>query len=219
MSYNYKSVINSPKERQQTIHSYCFWENAFTDNEIDQICDMMSKASLDDAYVTRSEQKLDQEQGKLRPVIDNTIRKSRVAFYEPNDSTQWIFDRLNFVIETVNNKWFNFDLNGYERFQYTEYNGQNNEGYGWHTDMFWGELPKDSYTETRKLSLTLLLNTPGVDFEGGELQFGRESDFESARVKKGSIILFPSFALHRVAPVTKGLRKSIVTWVLGPKWK
>jgi PKHD-type hydroxylase len=67
--------------------------------------------------------------------------------------------------------------------------------------------------------LTLLLNTPGVDFEGGELQFGGEPGYEIADVKKGDIILFPSFELHQVSPVTQGLRKSIVAWVLGPKWK
>lgn len=219
MSYNYKSISNNTKERQQIIYSYCFWENAFTDDEIDKICNLMSKSTLDVAYVTDRELNNHLEESKVKPVEDNTIRRSKVSFHKPDQSTQWIFDRLNYVVEMVNNKWYNFDLNGYDQFQYTEYDGKNNEGYSWHTDMFWGELPKDSYTETRKLSLTLLLNTPEVDFKGGELQFGRESKFESAEIKKGTIIVFPSFELHRVAPVTHGLRKSIVAWVLGPKWK
>lgn len=219
MSYNYRSVSNNTTERQQVIHSYCFWENAFTNDEIDKICDLMAKSTLDTAYVTDIVPDKKFEEGNIAPVIDNTIRRSKVSFHGPDESTQWIFDRLNYVVEMVNNKWYNFDLNGYDSFQYTEYDGKNNDGYGWHTDMFWGELPKDSYTETRKLSLTFLLNTPGIDFEGGELQFGRESKFDSALVKKGTIILFPSFELHRVAPVTQGIRKSIVVWVLGPKWK
>lgn len=219
MSYNYKLIVNNTKERQQVIHSYCFWENAFTNDEIDKICSLMAELPLDTAYVTDRDSNKEIEAGDLKPVVDNLIRRSKVAFHKPNETTQWIFDRLNYVVEMINNRWYNFDLNGYDQFQYTEYDGKNNEGYGWHSDMFWGVLPKDSYTETRKLSLTLLLNTPGDDFEGGELQFGRESKFDSAEVKKGTIIVFPSFELHRVAPVTQGLRKSIVVWVLGPKWK
>jgi PKHD-type hydroxylase len=82
-----------------------------------------------------------------------------------------------------------------------------------------GPLPNNSYAETRKLSLTLLLSDPDTDFEGGELQFGHETTAESAKIKKGTLILFPSFELHQVTPVTKGVRKSIVVWILGPKWK
>jgi PKHD-type hydroxylase len=218
MSYNYKSILNNTKERQQTIHPYCCWKNAFTEDEIDKICMLMAESTLDIAYVADRDVDTNLEEPELKPIID-TIRRSKVAFHAPKDSTQWIFDRLNYVVEMVNNRWYNFDLNGYDHFQYTEYDGKNKEGYGWHLDMFWGKLPQDSYSETRKLSLTLLLSNPGVDFEGGELQFGGEPAYEIADAKKGDIILFPSFELHRVSPVTQGLRKSIVVWVVGPKWK
>ena len=75
--------------------------------------------------------------------------------------------------------------------------------------------------ETRKLSVTFLLNEPGVDFEGGEFEInsGEEKNAESIKMKKGDIIVFPSFMLHRVKPVTKGVRKSIVIWVMGPKFR
>ena len=60
-----------------------------------------------------------------------------------------------------------------------------------------------------------------VDFEGGDFQInsGQEKDAESVKMKKGDIIVFPSFMLHRVKPVTKGVRKSIVIWVMGPKFR
>jgi PKHD-type hydroxylase len=213
MSYNYKSIVNNTKDRQQITHPYCFWKNAFTEEEIDKICMLMANSPLDTAYV--ADRFLEED---LEPV-KNDVRKCKVSFHSPNESTQWIFDRLNYIVETVNNRWYNLDLNGYDHLQYAEYDGKNQEGYGWHIDMFWGKLPPDSYSETRKLSLTLLLNTPGVDFQGGELQFGGEPGYETVDVKKGDIILFPSFEFHRVTPVTQGLRKSIVAWVLGPKWK
>jgi len=72
--------------------------------------------------------------------------------------------------------------------------------------------------ETRKLSMSLLLNEPGVDFEGGELQFQVGTVPDTPDTPKGRIIAFPSFMLHRVAPLTRGVRRSLVVWVTGPKF-
>jgi PKHD-type hydroxylase len=74
--------------------------------------------------------------------------------------------------------------------------------------------------EPRKLSIAMLLNTPGEDFEGGEFQINgwRENKPINIDIRKGRIIAFPSFMIHRVCPVTKGVRKSLVIWVSGPKF-
>jgi PKHD-type hydroxylase len=71
------------------------------------------------------------------------------------------------------------------------------------------------------LSLTLCLNQEGVDYEGGEFQIntGQEKDAENAPAIRGRCFLFPAFMIHRVAPVTKGKRKSLVVWTLGPKFR
>lgn len=218
MSYSYRTVSNFPEERQRVIYPYCFWENAFTSDEIDNICKVMSESDLVDATISSVEN--DQSQ-KLVPesILNSQIRRSSISFHVPTTENLWIFNRLNHVIEMINDRWYNVDINGYDQFQYTEYYDYNQGHYGWHSDIFLGNLPANSYSETRKLSLTLLLNEPGIDFDGGELQFGHESTHESAKMKKGTIVVFPSFGLHRVAPVTKGVRKSIVIWVLGPKWR
>ena len=65
------------------------------------------------------------------------------------------------------------------------------------------------------------MNEPGVDFEGGDFEInqGQEKDATKVDAKKGRILAFPSFMLHRVAPTTKGKRKSLVFWALGPKFK
>jgi len=223
MSYNYKTISNNPEERQRVLYPYCYWENAFTEEEITAICNLMSLCPLDDACISSSSVKetdsIVSTDTTPSPSLDENVRRSKVSFHSLNDQNSWIFDRLNKVIEQVNSRWYNFDINGYDQFQYTEYHSSNNGCYGWHSDIFLGPLPKDSYTETRKLSLSLILNDPDIDFEGGELQFGHESNYEAAQVKKGTIVLFPSFELHRVSPVTRGIRKSLVVWVLGPKWK
>jgi PKHD-type hydroxylase len=67
----------------------------------------------------------------------------------------------------------------------------------------------------RKLSGILLLNDPS-EFEGGKLEF---RDVPSPELKKGSVIVFPSFLEHRVTPVTSGVRYTAVSWVVGPTFK
>jgi PKHD-type hydroxylase len=69
--------------------------------------------------------------------------------------------------------------------------------------------------------LVILLSEPNVDFEGGEFQIneGLEERAKTIKMTKGTLIAFPSFMIHRVKTVTKGIRKSITIWVEGPKFK
>jgi len=75
--------------------------------------------------------------------------------------------------------------------------------------------------EPRKLSVTVCINEPGTEYEGGEFQInmGNQDKPVTVETKKGRMIIFPSFMIHRVAPVIKGKRKSLVVWVTGPKFK
>ena len=216
MSYNYKGIVNNPEERQRVIYPFCFWNDTFNEKELDSICEILSNAEKKDASISSS--KVIDDNRIPSPAVDNEIRRSKISFHVINNENEWIFNRLNSLIETVNNRWYNFDLNGYDQIQYTEYHESNLGHYGWHSDIFLGVLPKDSYIVTRKLSISLLLNDP-EEFEGGQLQFGHESNFETAYMKKGTAIIFPSFQLHRVTPVTRGVRKSLVVWVVAPKFK
>jgi len=139
--------------------------------------------------------------------------------YDPtNENTLWIFQRINFVVDALNEQFFNYDLNGYDSFQYTEYQAHEGGKYDFHMDTIMGKKTPANMPETRKLSVTLVLND---DFEGGEFYMnnGQEKDAELIPTGKGRLILFPSFLIHRVAPVTKGVRKSLVVWVNGPKFK
>jgi len=94
-------------------------------------------------------------------------------------------------------------------------------------------MPKEGYTDnknlvglTRKISLVATLTEQGVDYEGGDfwVDFGTHHNNEQFQViegmrKAGTVLVMPSFIYHRVAPVTSGLRKSIVIWANGPPWK
>lgn len=81
-----------------------------------------------------------------------------------------------------------------------------------HTDTFMDP----TQTECRKLTVLAFLNE---DFEGGRLflQVGHQKIYPPQNA--GTILVFPSFILHGVEPVTNGIRRSVVTWLVGPWFK
>ena len=226
MSHSYRGIYNNPQERQRKFFTYCYWSKAFDEKEMDQLHKQMDEYELDRGSTIQTKLEGKSNSNTKANIIstqkpNEAVRKSDVAFINRDEKTAWIYDRLNYVIDCLNVQFYNFDLNGYDTFQYTVYHDYEKGKYDFHQDTIMGNsLPDDMY-ETRKLSVTFLLNEPGVDFEGGEFQInsGEEKNAESIQMKKGDIILFPSFMVHRVKPVTKGTRKSIVIWVLGPKFR
>ena len=112
---------------------------------------------------------------------------------------------------------WDFDLDVVEPLQYTEYSPS--DEYGWHTDQADAPYPD---MRVRKVSFSVLLND---EFEGGQFDlevYGpnalqRALTFE--RLKPGTAIFFQSHMWHRVRPITSGLRKSLVGWVLGTKYR
>ena len=57
------------------------------------------------------------------------------------------------------------------------------------------------------------------DYEGGDLELMfREEPVKLDRTR-GTLVAFPSFMLHRVTPVTRGTRWSLVAWITGPRWR
>ena len=97
--------------------------------------------------------------------------------------------------------------------------------YTWHQDS-WNkpyDRPKNfEHGLIRKLSVTLSL-ADGNSYEGGDLEFDMRNNGDSTSNiqrpeivrNKGTIVVFPSFVWHRVTPVTKGTRYSLVVWNLG----
>ena len=147
-------------------------------------------------------------------------RKSDVVWM----SDRWIYKEIQPYIHQANrNAEWNFEWDWSEACQFTEY--KVGQYYDWHCDSYSEPYnhPKNpnSHGKQRKLSMTVSLTHPD-EYEGGDLEFDfRNSDVGSQpRVceeirKKGSVIIFPSFVWHRVKPVTKGTRHSLVCWNLG----
>jgi len=137
---------------------------------------------------------------------------------------EWIYKEIRPYIHQANREaGWNFDWHYSESCQFTKY--RETQHYTWHQDAWprpYNKPREISHGLVRKLSVTVSLAS-GDSYEGGDLEFDYRNDkdskpviqtSEAARVK-GSIIVFPSFVWHRVAPVTKGTRYSLVIWNLG----
>lgn len=143
------------------------------------------------------------------------IRVTDVAWIGMKPELAHIWEKLANVVAEVNSKFFGFKLTGfYEPMQLGIYNAGDNGHYDWHTDA----SPMDRHVP-RKLSMAILLSDPS-EFEGGEFQIKTNNDtVQTLECVKGRAWFFPSYTLHRVAPVTKGIRRSLVLWVGGPEFK
>lgn len=142
---------------------------------------------------------------------NDELRKSSVMFLEDEPATNWIYQKLAAMAMEINNTRFWFDLLGFnQHLQLTNYTV--GDHFNWHQDFGAGEI------SDRKLSLTVQLSDPD-EYEGGDLEFMVNHNVVKAPRVKGTIIIFPSFILHRVTPITKGTRKSIVGWVSGPPFR
>lgn len=140
----------------------------------------------------------------------NGVRESEIAWLYGKD-IEFAFRRVTDCILDINNQFFNFDLFGLaEGFQFTKYDAPTGH-YGMHIDKVFNGV-------VRKLSLTIQLSAP-EDYEGGELalQFEKEPKFMPKEL--GKMIVFPSYTLHEVRPITKGTRYSLVAWVTGKPFK
>lgn len=143
--------------------------------------------------------------------VKNDIRKCGVSWIRPNEDTAWIFQKLAFVSQDINKKYFNFALEWGEDAQFTKYDSKYQGFFGKHIDTiaFSGE-------SVRKISMSVILNE---DFEGGDLNLYINDNPHVVRKKKGNVVIFPSFLLHEVTPVTAGVRYSLVNWVNGARFR
>ena len=171
---------------------------------------------------------------------DKNKRNSENAWINTN---HWIAGFLWHYVNKANRENFLYDLTNIdgENLQYTKYS--EGQYYNWHNDAGISNYYKPQYVANsgnsdedsdnlqvtdflktscelvRKLSFTLQLSDPD-EYEGGNVQLiddSRKSNI--APRQRGTIILFDSRTQHRVIKVKKGVRKSIVGWVLGPRWR
>jgi PKHD-type hydroxylase len=192
--YNFSPTIS----RDPTI-TFTTWQDAFTLEELDRIEAYCETLELNEAVIDGPG--------------DPEIRVSQTGWISNNKDTNWFYDRLAFVARKLNSKFYNFDLSGFvEDMQFTVFEGNESGHYAWHIDASHNSIAP------RKLSIVLQLSDP-LEYEGGELQTMNSNSPSSVTRQRGLIAAFPSWALHRVTPVTSGVRKSIVVWIAGPEFR
>ena len=150
-----------------------------------------------------------------RDVVDEGYRKSQLRWLTMNQSTEAIYSRIAQIIARSNDATWHFEITKFSGpLQFTEYDALGSH-YTWHMD--WGPGTNNE----RKLSLSIQLSEP-AEYEGGDLEFmnGGVKEGERRMMRRvGTAIIFPSFIQHRVTPIVRGCRKSLVAWVGGRPYR
>jgi PKHD-type hydroxylase len=196
-SYNFDKKETEPQ-------NYYYYKEGFNKKELNSIY--------------KGIQKLKEQKATTVGNGKDDIRSSKVRWIPQDTNWWWLYEKLSNMVVEANNILWDFDLYSIpERIQYTEYYAKEKGHYTWHQDIGPGMLSK------RKISITVQLSDPN-EYEGGDLELFTgglydEKNFKKAYKGAGSVFIFPSYLLHRVTPVTKGIRRSFVLWVGGSHYK
>jgi PKHD-type hydroxylase len=152
-------------------------------------------------------------EAKLAPGNTNAqIRRSQVVMLGNEPKHAWLYDRILGAAQQCNRLFFGVDIVGVEaNLQLGRYDSSDRGFYNWHTDFA-------PIRPLRKLSISIQLSR-GEDYEGGDLELMYGVEPQKLDRTRGAFIVFPSFMLHRVTPVTRGTRWSLVAWILGARWR
>ena len=204
--------VDAIDESHVNMAEYYYFENAFTDEEI--------------KLIQEEAEKVPPQVGKTGKdgSTSEVFRKSEIRWLNGNqpytdgdtvhhgDDFIWLYKKLWTMVEEANRNVWNFNLShGRDAIQHTIYR-EGGGHYDWHMDCGAG------MQRQRKVSLTVQL-TDGDDYEGGELQLWRGQVPLNAPRGKGTVVIFPSYMMHRVTEVTKGTRESLVLWVGGDHYR
>ena len=142
------------------------------------------------------------------------LRDSYIKWVDWNDANWWLYTKIMEKVDELNSQLWNFDLFGINEFlQYTEYiKNQSSRGhYDWHIDV-----SHHGIASNRKLSFECVLDD---DYAGGEFAMLIGPSENRVRLSKGDAVIYPSYLLNKIYPVSSGTRRSLVSWISGPSFK
>lgn len=198
-------LVNNVKQKLLVPKNYCIDTGFFVPGEIDNINSLCSQFQLND--------------GQLFNGTDFAERSAKLHFIDwPNPQFQWVFEKFNTLIGYYNDTEFGYDLVGFEYMQYAEYHKGGHQRY--HTDIRYNFDPAYVLEGFRKMTIILMLSDAS-EYDGGELSLNLSAEFRAEKLKleKGQVLMFPSYVPHQVEPVISGVRKTLVCWALGPKFR
>jgi PKHD-type hydroxylase len=186
------------------------WKKRFRPEYCDKVIEMAKQMPAVEATIGHGADKV---------VTDKDYRRSQLRWLPRFDSRFFgLFGDMELVFREANRNAFGFDLDLFHEVQFTEYHATNAGHYDWHHDTYW----TGSKLIRRKLSMVVQLSDP-ADYDGGRLEFcPRDCNCPpepDALLPRGTVIVFPSFLRHRVTPVTRGTRYSLVSWYEGPYFR
>ena len=205
VTYTFDQKENDPQQ-------WYWFKEGLTKEEVERVIEMAAKLPQVRATTIGDDE-------NKKEATEN--RSSMVKWIPQTNEWDWLYERLIGMAHEANDNTWDFDLiSAPENIQYTEYYASEEGHYDWHQDIGSGTLPSK-----RKVSITLQLSADD-EYVGGELQLtgggdGNGSIIESTTLPrgKGVGVLFPSYMMHRVSKVTKGVRKSLVLWVGGAHYR
>lgn len=156
------------------------------------------------------------EPARLSTGAQNPIRSTQVAWVHRNADTHDLYLRLEAVVIKLNAELFHFALSGLSTIQYAVYRDAESGHFDWHSD--YGRQRSDPRQEPRKLTLSLQLSD-GASYEGGNMEIRTSHPIDVAPRERGALVVFQANALHRVTPITRGVRRSLVAWATGPEFR
>jgi len=145
---------------------------------------------------------------------DHALRRASLVWVDDLPDAGWVMDRIVEIIAEANRDAFRFNLDEFaESAQVAAYDATREGHFDWHSDI--GEGP---FARKRKLTMVIQLSPPD-DYEGGRLEIRPSAHVVAANTDLGAAVVFPSFLLHRVTPVTRGNRHSLTIWAHGPSFR
>ena len=205
--------------------NFWYFKSALTPKFCDDVIKYGLSKNEEMAQTGNIKKKLNKEEIKTM----KQVRNSDIAWLDD----LWIYKEIHPYVDKANEKaGWNFQWDFSESCQFTKY--KLNQYYDWHCDSYSKPFNQpnniNKHGKIRKLSVTCQL-TDGSEYEGGELEFDFRDYDPSKRdeskhllkakeiLPKGSIVVFPSHLWHRVKPVRKGIRYSLVLWNIGYPFK
>jgi PKHD-type hydroxylase len=151
--------------------------------------------------------------GLVGSVQAGSVRRADIIWVDDLPDLGWVMDRMVGVVSQANREAFGFAVEGFdESAQLARYDAAEAAHFDWHSDVGAGVA-----AARRKLTVVVQLSAP--DYEGGALELRPSHAVLTADRARGMACVFPSYVLHRVAPVTAGLRWSLTLWAHGPAFR
>jgi PKHD-type hydroxylase len=192
------NLINIPVEEHNNLFNHVIYRKVFSPQECRAIINLEGKLVTSPFY--GAEEKHAENPGlKIHSVCKGI---------NYNQNNIWMFHKILQIGIEANKAYYNFAITNLQGTRVNEY--RENEFIDWHVDI------GNKETSTRKISIVLLLSDE-KDFDGGQLKWNPAP--AAFPQEQGTVIVFPSYIIHKVEPITRGRRFSLVTWFHGPPFR